>query len=274
MMLVTSLALTVLTVTAVNGATLDPTTEKSWDEYVESATQRMEHRLGAGNCFLWVDESPRRLARVKAGEIVVSPAEQHSPLAVPSGLIHDWLGAVFIPNVSIAEVLGVVRDYTHYTDLYEPDVAESRTVQLGDFSSGEAQDRFSMTLINKAVALKTAVEADYETRYIRVDDRRLFSIARTTRVQEVERLGTPEQRLLPVGTGHGLIWRLFGITRYMQRDGGVYIEFEALALSRDIPGSLRWFVEPMVRRIARNSLAASLRDTENAVRTRAEFADR
>lgn len=255
-------------------ATLDPTTEKAWDEYVESATQRMEQRLSPGNCFLWVDEAPRRLARVRAGEIVVSPAGRRSPVPVPSGLIHDWMGAVFIPGVSIGDVLKVVRDYTHYADWYQPDVADSRAVSLGDVSSGDAEDRFSMTLINNAISFKTAVEADYETRYVRVDDRRLFSIARTTRVQELDGLGSPDQRLLPVGTGRGIIWRMFGITRYMQRDGGVYIEFEAVALSRDIPGAIRWFVEPLVRRIARNSLAASLRDTENAVRTRVEMAGR
>lgn len=265
---------TLFTVAAANAATLDSVTEKAWNEYVNSATQDMERRLGAGNCFLWVDESPQRLARVKAGEIVVSPAEQRSPVPVPAGLIHDWMGAVFIPHATMAEVVRVVRDYSHYPDLYEPVVADSHTLQLGDLADGDAQDRFSMTLVNKAVSFKTAVEADYETRYVRVDDRRMFSIARTTRVQEVEGLGSPDQRLLPVGTGHGIIWRLFGITRYMERDGGVYVEFEALALSRDIPGSIRWFVEPLVRRIAKNSLAASLRDTEKAVLTRVELANR
>ena len=265
---------TLFTVVAANAATLDPITEKAWDQYVDSATRHMEHRLAAGNCFLWVDESPERLARVKAGEIVVSPAEHRNPVPVPSGLIHDWLGAVFIPNVSIPQVLKVVRDYSHYADLYQPDVADSRALSRGDLADGEAQDRFSMTLINKALSFRTAVEADYEMRYIRVDDRRMFSIARTTRVQEVEGLGSPDQRLLPVGTGRGIIWRMFDITRYMERDGGVYVEFEALALSRDIPGSIRWFVDPLVRRIAKNSLAASLRDTENAVRTRAELAHR
>jgi hypothetical protein len=272
--LVTWGTLALLSLAVARAATLDPGTEKAWDEYVESATQHMEHRLAAGNCFLWVDESPQRLARVRAGEIVVAPAQRHSPVPVPSGLIHDWMGAVFIPQASLQDVLKVVRDYGHYADLYRPDVADSRTVQLGDLASGDAEDRFAMTLISKAISLKTAFEADYETRYIRVDDRRMFSIARTTRVQELAGRGSPDQHLLPVGTGRGIIWRMFDITRYMQRDGGVYIEFEALALSRDIPGSIRWFVEPLVRRIARNSLAASLRDTEKAVHTRAELADR
>ncbi len=265
---------TLFTVAAANAATLDPVTEKAWDEYVDSATQRMEQRLGPGNCFLWVDEEPERLARVKAGEIVVAPAGAHNPVHVPSGLIHDWVGAVFIPRVSAADVLKVVRDYTHYVDLYQPDVADSRTVLLGDLANGDAQDRFSLTLIDKAISFKTAFEADYEAHYVRLDDRRMFSIARSTRVQEVEGRGSDNPRLLPEGTGRGIIWRMFSITRYMERDGGVYVEFEALALSRDIPGSIRWLVEPMVRRIARNSLAASLRDAEKAVRTQAEVAHR
>jgi len=49
-------------------------------------------------------------------------------------------------------------------------------------------------------------------------------------------------------------WRLVTIARYMERDGGVYLEIEAIGLSRDIPGSVRWFVEPIVRNVSRQSL--------------------
>lgn len=270
--LVTSL--TLFSVAGAYAATLDPITEKAWNAYVDSATQRMDQRLKPGNCFLWVDESPERLARVKAGGIVVAPAEWRSPIPVPSGLIHDWVGAAFIPRVSIADVLHVVRDYNRYALLYQPHVADSRTILLGDLSSGDAIDRFSLVLVNKAISFKIAVQTDYETHYVHLDDRRMFSISRTTRVQEIEGFGSNEPRLLPMGTGRGFIWRLFGITRYMERDGGVYIEFEALALSRDIPHSIRWLVEPLVRRIARNSLEASLHDTGKAVRNNLELAGR
>ena len=66
-------------------------------------------------------------------------------------------------------------------------------------------------------------------------------------------------RLAPEAEGHGtgIIWRLYSITRYQERDGGVYVELEAIALSRDIPGGLRWIVEPIVRRVSRSSLVAS-----------------
>jgi hypothetical protein len=75
------------------------------------------------------------------------------------------------------------------------------------------------------------------------------------------------QRALREGEGNGFIWRLFSITRFEEREGGVYLELEAMALSRYIPVSLRGIVDPIVRRISISSLATSLRETERAVRS-------
>ena len=65
----------------------------------------------------------------------------------------------------------------------------------------------------------------------------------------------------------GLIWRVHSTTHFEERDGGVYIEVETIALSRDIPTMLRWVVDPIVRRVSRASLTASLQQTEAAVRS-------
>jgi len=47
--------------------------------------------------------------------------------------------------------------------------------------------------------------------------------------------------------------------RFEERDGGVYVELEAIALSRDVP--VRWIVNPIVRRVSRNSMLLSLQQT-------------
>jgi hypothetical protein len=107
-----------------------------------------------------------------------------------------------------------------------------------------------------------------------VDDRRAYSISRTTRVREIEDYGSSGQRVFEEGEGHGIIWKLFAITRLMERDGGVYVELEAIGLSRDIPGSMRCLVEPVVRRVSRNSLATSLEQTANAAKERHEVASK
>jgi len=252
---------------AAQGAHLAPATSQAWDEYVKSATARMEQRATSDEPFLWVDEAPERLARVRGGEIVVAPMGAQNPKKVPFGLIHDWVGAAFIPNVSLSDVLPVVRDYARFKDWYQPGVADSKVI-----ATGEDADRFSMLLINKSAMLKTAFDADYESSYIQMDQRRVYSISRTTRVQEIEEYGTAAERRLEEGEGHGTIWGLLGITRFQERDGGVYVELEAIGLSRGIPASFRLFVEPIVRRVSRDSLLTSLQQTGKAVRLRAELA--
>jgi hypothetical protein len=252
----------------INAASLERTTLMAWEDYVQAANKRMEQRLTPGNTFLWVDEVPDRLTRVRSGEIVVSAVGLHNPKKVPFGLIHDWVGAVFIAHVTLKDVLRVVSDYARYKDWYQPSVIDSKVI-----ATGEAIDRFSMLLVNKSLFLKTAFDTDYESCYVHVDDRRRYSVFRTTRIQEIEEYGSPAQRTLREGKGSGLIWRLFGITRYLERDGGVYIEIEAIGLSRDIPASVGWLVAPMVRHVSRSSLSTSLRQTETAVRLRAELAN-
>jgi hypothetical protein len=260
--------ITLLSPATVRAASLEPATSKAWEEYVESANKRMEQHLAPGRPFLWMDEAPDRLASVLAGEIVVSPIGPQNPKKVPSGLIHDWIGAAFIPHVTLQDVMEVARDYARYKEVYQPTVVDSKAI-----ATSQAKDRYSMLLMNKSLFLKTAIDADYESCYFQVDDRRGYSVTRTTRVQEIEEYGSPAQRLLHEGEGSGVIWRLFGITRFVERDGGVYLELEVIGLSRDIPGSLRWLVEPIVRRVSRGSLWTSLRQTQSAVRLHAEVAN-
>ena len=247
-------------------ASLEPATLQAWEQYIESTNARMEQRLSPGKSFLWVDEAPDRLARVRKGEVVISPVGPQNPRRVPSGLIHDWIGAVFIPNASLKDTLAVLSDYARYKEIFQPTVIHSKPIATND-----TKDRFSLVLTNTSSFLKTTLDTDYESCYVRIDDRRGYTISRTTRIQEMEEAGTPAERLLREDEGHGLIWRLFGITRYVQRDGGVYVELEAIGLSRDIPASFRWLIDPIVRRVSQASLSTSLRQTEKAVRVHTDL---
>jgi hypothetical protein len=127
------------------------------------------------------------------------------------------------------------------------------------------EDHFSMIMMNKTVVGKTALDGDYKTTYVAVDEHRWYSISESTRIQEIAEYGTPAQHILPEDHGTGLIWRLHTVTRFEEKDGGVYIELEAVVLSRDIPSAFRWMVEPIVRRVSRSSLTTSLHETESAV---------
>jgi hypothetical protein len=214
--------------------------------------------------FLSVDEAPAKRQRVRDGEILVSSLGQPNPKPVPSGLIHDWMGASFIPNTTLEDVLSVVRDYGDYKNFYKPTVVDSKLL-----ATDGACDNYSMRVVNKEAVAETALDMEYETCYFRVDEHRTYSVTHTTGVQEIRHYGKANEQKLPPNHGRGYIWRLYSIARYEQRDGGTYVEVEAIALSRDIPVAVRWMVNPIVRRVSRNALLISLQQTQEAVRSTA-----
>jgi hypothetical protein len=253
---------------AARAGNLKSETLKAWGEYVTTVNAQMQERLKPDHHFISSDEDRDRAAKLRRGEILVSPPGQHIPKRVPSGLIHDWSGETFVPHATLHDVLRVVRDYDRYKEIYRPVVADSKAIV-----TGESEDQFSMLLVNKSLISKTALDSDFRSSYFRVDDQRWYSIVEAIRIQEIADYGTRGQHTLPVDDGAGLIWRIYTITRFEERDGGVYIEAEAIVLSRDIPISLRWIVEPIVRRVSRESLLASLRQTQDAVCSAAKHED-
>jgi len=247
----------------VHAAHLKAETVAAWDDYVQSVSSSLQDRVRPGGRFLWAYENPSRIANVHKGEIVVAPAAGGSPRRVPGGLIHHWIAAAYFPNTKLSDVLDVTKDYDRYQEFYRPSVVASKTVARED-----VDDYFSMRLMNKAFFLKTTLDADYRATTVHLDDRRVYSVSRTTRVQEIEDCNQPGEHRFPEGEGSGYIWKLLSVVRMEERGGGVYVEIEAVALSREVPAAMRFVLDPIVRRVSRNSMLTSLRQTEEAVRTR------
>src|SRR5580700_938312 len=240
------------------GAELKKETQQAWDAYIQTANSQMVNRTHGP--FLWVDEVPDRSNSVRDGKILVSPIGQQNPKPVPYGLIHDWIGAAFIPDAKLEDFLSAARDYDHYKEFYEPNVIDSKSL-----GTAGTCDKYSMLLANHEIVASTALEGEYEACYHRLGDRRWYSIAHTTRLQEIRRYTWPGAEELPVDQGSGYIWRIYSLTRFEERDGGVYVELEVIVLSRDSPVAVRWVVNPIVRKVSRNAMLSSLRQMEEAV---------
>ena len=230
-----------------------------WNDYVHSACMRTEERA-EDSPFLRVSEQPERRERARAGEIIVWREGDGHRTKVPHGLIHDWVGVVFIPKATIADVFAVARDYDHYSEIYKPAVMEAR----GRGSDGD-DDNYSMLLVQKVLFVTAAVQGEYQTQYTQIDAKHWYSISQSTRLQAVEGFGQADMRVLPPDRGPGYVWRLFSFTRFEESDGGVYVEVEAMALSRDVPAMLRWLVDPVVDHMPRDSVRETLEKTRDAV---------
>ena len=239
---------------------LQPATAEAWQDYVRHAAERMQARLDGREPFLWVDEVPERALRARHGEIVVAPAAGAGTQTVPNGLIHDWVGAAFIPNATIESLLAVVHDYDRYKETYKPVVTDSRLI-----NAGASDQEFSMIWQHRAMFVNAAMRGSYRAQDFSLGPHRWYGVVDATTLQQIEDYGRPGEHLLPPDTGRGFIWRAHSISRYEERDGGVYLELEAIVLSRDIPSSMQWLVNPIVNHLSINSLTTTLRQTRQAV---------
>ncbi|HKE24490.1 MAG TPA: hypothetical protein VKB88_19135 [Bryobacteraceae bacterium] len=247
----------------IQAAVLDPETLRAWDEYIAGADQKIKLRLNGQLPFLWTDESAERKRRVLAGETVIAPVIPNGSKIAAQGLIHDWMGAMFIPNTTLQQVLATLHAYDRYKEYFRPFVADSRVC-----STGGSKQEFSMIFQYRVVFGNLFIESRYSSKDFVIDEHRRYTIASSVRVQEIDGYGTAQEQRLPPGRGRGFVWALHSISRYEERDGGVYVELEALALSRSIPGALRWFACPLVKRASISGVETALQKMRSAVEAR------
>jgi hypothetical protein len=236
---------------------LKPPTVEAFDKYMKAAQARFDRSLRTGP-FLWVDGSPDRKRAVSEGRILAEPSNQSGDIEVPDGLIHDWTGAVFVPGATLAQTLQMVEDYNNHKNIYRPDIIDSRLLSRRD-------DDFHVFLrIVKKQILTVVLNTEHDVRYVRLDRTRWYSKSFTTRIAEVEDPG-PNEHELPPGNDHGFMWRLDSFWKFQERDGGVYLECQAVSLTRDVPAGLGWLINPIIRSLPRESLTNTLKATRRAL---------
>jgi hypothetical protein len=250
------LAVAMAMATAAIGAAaeLKPQTNQAFDRYLAETELRLNGRAN----FLWADESAERARKAKTG-MVVEPWNGKAVRDIPSGLVHDWVGTIFLPGTTLQRTLTFIQDYDRNKEFYKPEVVDSRLLSHtgGDF-------HIFLRLLKKEI-ITVVLDTEHDVRYTQVDAVRWRSVSRTTRISEVEKAGKPGEKVLPPGTGNGFLWRLNSYWRFEERDGGTWVECEAISLTRDIPTGLNWIVQPIIRSLPRESLENTLRATRAAL---------
>lgn len=228
-------------------AALNPKTVEAFDNYIRATEARLDKEVRDGP-FLWVDGTPVRKAHARDGEVVVEPWTGKGDIEVPGGLIHDWAGAVFIPGATLAKTLAVAQDYNNHKNIFKPEVLDSKLL-----SRDGNHFKIYLQLMKKKV-ITVVLNTEHDVHYYPLDATRLYSRSYSTHIAETD------------GKDHGFLWRLNSYWRFQERDGGVYVECEAVSLTRGVPTGLGWLINPIVRNLPRESLANTLRSTRDAVR--------
>ncbi len=252
-------------------AQLKPETLEGFKRYVAATEQRIDRQVSNASGFLYLDELPssqreEAMAKVKRGEIWIQKLETRDAsgraIPAPGGLIHHWLADVFIPGASMHDVLAVVQDYNHHQATYQPDVVRSRLL-----SHQDGEYRIFLRFREHKVITVT-LDTEHEVHYGRLDDAHWFSRSASTRIAQVDHADTPQESEEPPDQGGGFLWRINSYWRFVERDGGVYVECESISLTRDIPLGLNWLIGPFLTSIPKESLERTLNNTRVAVLAR------
>lgn len=243
------------------GAKLSPKAAAAFDRYVSLTEARMNANLSPER-FLRLAGSPDSRAGLRAGQTRIEPSatlDSGKRIDVPGAMIQDWVGAVFIPGASIAQVKAVLQDYANYKEFYKPEVTESRQI-------ARKGDEFDVFLrLYKHQVLTVVLNTNYHVQYGTLDPLRMYVTSHSTRIAQVKDSKYPDAGEEPVGNDAGFLWRLNSYWRFEQADSGVYAECEAISLSRDIPGFLAWMVRSFVEKFPKESMQNTLRGTKAAV---------
>jgi len=238
---------------------LKPQTVEAFHAYIHGAEAAMEQTLRGSGPFLWSDTSSERAQRVRGGQVVAQLWSGHGPVKVPSGLIHDWIGAAWAPATTVAATLALIQDYDNHTNIYGPEVTASKLI-----SRRGNEFQIYLRLLKKKI-MTVVLDTYHRVQYRAIDRTRWVCRSNTTRIAEVENAGNPNEKVLPPDTGHGFLWRLYSYWRFQERDGGVYLECRAISLTRDVPLGLGWIIEPIIQKLPKESLIHTLECTRQAL---------
>lgn len=233
---------------AAGAAELTADTKAAWARYVRAVEDRTRAEIESSGPFLW----QVGLGGLRRGEIAVLETRLDAlEPDVPGGLIHHWRGAIFVPGVTLDQVLTELQSADGRRHLQD-DVLEWRML-----SGPPESARIFLKLVRREIVTAT-YNTVHDVRYRRHAPLRASSRSEAIRIAELAEANTPAEREKPVGDDRGFLWRLNSYWRYEQVPGGVIIQVESITLSRQVPLLVRPIVGPIVDRIARESMIRTL----------------
>ena len=249
-----------------HAAQVKPETVAAFEHYAAATEARMDEDVRL-NQFLVVDRLPdsqRKEAydQLQQGQIYIEELhtlEDHHTIHIPSGLIHHWVGVIFVPKATLAEADAVLNDFNDEPEIYKPDIRKARLIEQNGSGSKIYLQFYSKTLVT------VVLNAYFDVVETRLGSTRIQSASRSTRVAEVEGWGSPDEHERTSNEDHGYMWRLNSYWRIEEKDGGVYVENESITLTRTVPPLLAWLINPLTKSIPRDVLVHTLTNTRNAV---------
>ena len=240
--------------------TLTPQTIAEFERYQAGVDSQIASQISGAQPFLWIQQRTEERRRAEAGEVVTHAFTGSNGLSVTGGLVHDWVGVVYLKGLRLDAVKQFLLDTERHPRAYS-EVKAARTL-----SRSSDQSVTKLRMVKKKV-LTVVLDAEYANQWQSPGPDKWAFSARSRKIEEVERSGG-EEKILAAGTGYGFLWRMNSQWLLREDDGGVWAELRVVSLSRDAPHGLGWMIKPMIRDFPAEGITSTLRQTQQALMKR------
>src|SRR5437016_3378309 len=177
--------------TPVRARQLRSDTLAAFDRYTRFTEARLSEQHAGRQPFLWVDslgerDRTRAYEQLRAGQVIVGKMESRDGtkrIDAPGGLIHHWVATVLFSGVPLDRAVAFVQDYEHYADHFRPMIRQAKLKKR----DGDRFDSWTQLYTKKIITV--VLNVDHHVEFTKMDDHRVWSISRSTRISEVDGFG-------------------------------------------------------------------------------------
>jgi hypothetical protein len=235
-----------------------PAAIAAFNAYSRAVEARLAEQHRLASAFL-VPAGPDAERRLRSGEVIIERVAGPAGGDVSGALLHHWRGTAFAPGATPADFERLMRDFKSYPQHFAPQVTQASVL-------AQSGDRFQASMrIRQHHVITVVMDTAYDITFGQLDEQHGYSLSRSTRIDEIDAPGTRHEHALSPQQEHGFLWRLNTYWSYEQRDGGLYLQIEAVSLTRAIPSGLGWAIRPYVESIPRESMEFTLRSACSAL---------
>jgi len=222
----------------------DPAVLRAYEAYVTAAEAAMPARFDAGE-LSWAPAASAKADALKLGSggyVRQSLGDKsfNRRIADRNGAVLHWIGAIRIPETTIAELKSVLADIENYSLFYRPLIFESRVNRLRAGPTGRDEVTLGLTSVFRFASFFPQHYAFQAQGNLDADDSSesdapiLRVHLRAAGIRESDS-GVPGRNdLLPQYQDHGIMWHLNAYWRARKLGPDVYMEFETITLARSV----------------------------------------
>lgn len=239
-----------------------PAAASAFNSYSKAVESRLDQQHQSPNTFLAPAASDTEGVKMglRQGKLIIERLTPSTGANFSGSLLHHWRGKAFAPGANAADFERLLRDFNSYPRHFSPEVLQAKVLTQGG-------DRMQAWMrVRQQHVITVVMDTTYDITFGQLDAQHRYSISKSTRIAEIDAAGTRAERTLSASEDHGFLWRLNTYWSYTEQDGGLYLQIEAVSLTRSIPRGVGWAIQSYVDSIPRESLEFTLRSACNALR--------